>query len=115
MQKAVILFLQETSERQFDIGIVWRTIVNMAQAVLAHLPYIVIGVVVFSIFVLLSRLTKRVITSTMKRTRIDAALSYLLARMAAAGGVIFGFLVASVIIFPTFSPGDLIAGLGITS
>jgi small conductance mechanosensitive channel len=115
MKLIIFLLLQETSERQFDLGIVWRTIVSMAQAVLAHLPYLIIGAVVFSIFILLSRLAKRVIGSAMKRTRIDAALAYLLSRMASAGVVIFGFLVASVIIFPTFSPGDLIAGLGITS
>jgi small-conductance mechanosensitive channel len=115
MQSNLLFILQESTERRFDLGIVWRTIVSMAEAVLGHLPYLVVGIVVFSVFVLLSRLTKRLLTSGMKRTRVDAALSYLLARMASAAVVIFGFLVASVIIFPTFSPGDLIAGLGITS
>ena len=42
-------------------------------------------------------------------------LGELFARLAGALIGILGFLIASVVIFPTFQPGDLIAGLGITT
>src|SRR5688572_2268232 len=49
-----------------------------------------------------------------RRTRIDLTLADLLGRLAAAFTIILGLFVAAVV-FPTFNPGDLIAGLGITS
>jgi small-conductance mechanosensitive channel len=42
-------------------------------------------------------------------------LAEVLSRMIRAAMMVLTFLVAAVIVFPTFKPGDLIAGLGITS
>jgi small conductance mechanosensitive channel len=42
-------------------------------------------------------------------------LADLLGRLASAVIAMLGLLIAAVIIFPTFKPGDLLAGLGITS
>ncbi len=58
---------------------------------------------------------KRVLLTAGRRTRLDLTLADLLGRLASAFTIVFGLFVAAVVIFPTFNPGDLIAGLGITT
>ena len=50
-----------------------------------------------------------------KKWWIVDAEGMILGRLASAFTIILGLFVAAVVIFPTFNPGDLIAGLGITS
>ncbi|HEY7546060.1 MAG TPA: mechanosensitive ion channel family protein, partial [Blastocatellia bacterium] len=64
---------------------------------------------------IIGRIIKRVLLTLGKRTRLDLTLADLLGRIASGVSAILGVFVAAVIIFPTFRPGDLIAGLGITS
>lgn len=81
----------------------------------AQLPIIAVGVVVFLLFLFIASLVRRVISAAGGRARLDIMLSSLLARIGYLVTVILGFFVASVVIFPGLSPGDLIAGLGIGS
>ncbi len=99
----------------FDAGVVWRTLTDLGEGVLRRLPYIVMGVVVFISFLIIARVIKRVLISAGNRTRLDVTLADLLGRVASAVLIILGVFVAAVVIFPTFKPGDLITGLGITS
>lgn len=73
------------------------------------------GVVVFLAFVLAARILKSVLLTAGRRTRLDLTLADLLGRLASAFTIVLGLFVAAVVIFPTFNPGDLIAGLGITT
>jgi len=82
---------------------------------MAHLPYLILGAIVFVFFLVGARLIKSILITAGRRTRLDLTLADLLGRLASAFTIILGLFVAAVIIFPTFSPGDLIAGLGITS
>jgi len=82
---------------------------------MAHLPYLILGAIVFVFFLVGARLIKGILITAGRRTRLDLTLADLLGRLASAFTIILGLFVAAVIIFPTFSPGDLIAGLGITS
>lgn len=108
----ILLFLQNDS----SVNIVWRTLNNIAEGFLARTPYIIIGLIVFGIFWLIGRVIRKIIsTAGARSTRIDDTLAELLGRLAAALAIILGVFVAAVIIFPTFNPGDLVAGLGITS
>lgn len=100
---------------RFDPDVVWRTFAGLGESLLARLPYIVIGIVVFFVFLLAGRLVKRALLAAGRRTRLDLTLADLLGRIGSAVVTIFGLFVAAVVIFPTFRPGDLIAGLGITS
>ncbi len=104
-----------TETQGFDSNIVWNTISNITESFLARLPYIVIGVIVFGVFLLVARVVSGIIRTTGERTRLDRTLAELLGRLASAAIAIIGLFVAAVIIFPAFRPGDLIAGLGITS
>ncbi len=104
-----------TSPGEFDVRVVWRTIRGLGESLLARAPYIVIGIIVFLTFLLLARIVKRAIRTAGERTRLDVNLADLLGRLAMLVISALGIFVAAVVIFPTFKPGDLITGLGITS
>jgi small-conductance mechanosensitive channel len=113
-----ILGLQEStpvSSPSFDPDVVWRVFTQLGARFLTHLPYLIIGFVVFLLFLIAARLSKHILITTGRRIRIDLTLADLLGRLASAFTIVLGLFVAAVIIFPTFNPGDLIAGLGITS
>lgn len=91
------------------------TITNMIKGFWAQLPIIAVGIVVFLIFLFIASIVRRVIQAAAERARFDVMLASLLARIGFFITIIIGFFVASVVIFPGLSPGDLIAGLGIGS
>ena len=113
----MILSFQETPvpSRPFDPDVVWQVFSQLFARFIAHLPYLILGVVVFVFFLVAARLVKRILIAAGRRTRLDLTLADLLGRLASAFTIILGLFVAAVVIFPTFNPGDLIAGLGITS
>jgi small-conductance mechanosensitive channel len=113
----MILAFQETSvpSRPFDSDVVWQVFSQLFARLMAHLPYLIPGVVVFVFFLVAARLVKRILITAGWWTRLDLTLADLLGRLASAFTIILGLFVAAVVIFPTFNPGDLIAGLGITS
>ncbi|MGI8787119.1 MAG: mechanosensitive ion channel family protein [Pyrinomonadaceae bacterium] len=115
-----ILFLLQTpsplaAPRQFDPGIVWQTLRDLGNSLLAQLPYIVLGIIVFGVFLIIARIVKRLVHAAGTRTRLDVTLADLLGRIASLIIIILGIFVAAVVIFPAFKPGDLITGLGISS
>lgn len=111
------LGFQQTSTpaRPFDLDIVLQVFSQLFGRLMAHLPYLILGAIVFVFFLVGARLIKSILITAGRRTRLDLTLADLLGRLASAFTIILGLFVAAVIIFPTFSPGDLIAGLGITS
>jgi small-conductance mechanosensitive channel len=104
-----------TAPPPFDPDVVWQVFSQLGARLLAHLPYLVLGLVVFLIFLVAARVIKRILITAGRRTRLDLTLADLLGRLASAFTVVLGLFVAAVVIFPTFNPGDLITGLGITS
>lgn len=114
----LLVILQSPGNGQskgFDANVIWRTLSNLGQSLLARLPYIAIGLIVFAAFWVIAWIVKRVILTTGERTRLDVTLADLLGRLTWLILIILGGFVAAVVIFPTFKPGDLVAGLGITS
>ncbi len=114
------LFLLQTptpiiQPRDFDAGIIWQTLRDLGNGFFAQLPYIVLGIVVVGAFVVAAGIVSRVIRAAGERTRLDLTLADLLGRLASLLIIILGIFVAAVVIFPAFKPGDLVAGLGITS
>lgn len=98
-----------------SVGIVMRTLYGIAEGFLERLPFIALGLIVFAAFWIAGWILQRVINTAGERTRLDVTLARLLGRLATAAMMVLGLLVASVVVFPTFNPGDLVAGLGITS
>ncbi|HEX8265514.1 MAG TPA: mechanosensitive ion channel family protein, partial [Pyrinomonadaceae bacterium] len=112
----LLLFLQnEPADAGFDVDVIWNSLYAMFNSFLSRLPYIIVGIIVFLIFVVIARVVSRVIHTAGVRTRLDVTLADLLGRLASFVVTILGIFVAAVVIFPAFRPGDLIAGLGITS
>ena len=94
----------------------WRTVRDFLKGAVERLPYILIGIFIFFLFWLLAKLVRKIITNVAVRSHaIDDMLADLVARIASTLITIFGFLAASVAIFPSFKPADIITGLGITS
>jgi hypothetical protein len=112
MFSIMFLNLQDaTPSRPFDPDIVWQVFSQVFARLLGHLPYLILGVLVFVLFLVGARLIKRTLILAGRRTRLDLTLADLLGRLASAVTIILGLFVAAVVIFPTFNPGDLIAGL----
>lgn len=93
----------------------WQALLSLRDTVIERLPFVAVGVVIAAAFSLAGWLGKRVIKAAAHRAKFDAMLADLLGSVFTALAVVFGILVAFVVIFPTFHPGDMLAGLGITS
>lgn len=91
------------------------TLVALRDAVVDRLPVIGVALVVAAAFYVLGLAGKRVVRYAGRHTRLDPMLADLAGTVTSGLMAVLGFLVALVIVFPTFKPGDLIAGLGITS
>ena len=111
----LFLLQNEPADTGFNLNVIWNSLYGMFNSFLSRLPYIAAGIVVFVIFVIIAKIVSRVVHAAGTRTRIDGTLADLLGRLASFVIIILGIFVAAVIIFPAFAPGDLIAGLGITS
>lgn len=97
------------------VDILWQTLNGMWRGAIERLPFLAIAAVVVLAFWGVGRLTQSVLLAAGLRTRLDVTLARLLGRIAGAATFVLGVLVGAVIVFPGFSPGDLVAGLGITS
>ncbi len=92
-----------------------NTIVEMVNGFFAKLPVIAVGVIVFLIFFGIAYVVRRIVVAGTGKAGIDSMLSSLLARISYFVVIVIGFFVAIAVIFPTVTPGSLIAGLGIGS
>lgn len=118
MSAGIFLLLQGTSTektREFEPDTIWHTFNEIWTGFISHLPYIVIGLIVVFIFMMAARIVRSLIHAAGRRTRLDRNLALVLGRLASFGISILGIFVGAVVIFPAFRPGDLVAGLGITS
>lgn len=88
---------------------------GLAEGVVDRLPHLAVGLVVIVLFWLVGRLVRRIARTTGQRTRLDPQLATVFGTLAVATLTLLGVLVAAVVVFPTFKPGDLVKGLGITS
>jgi len=113
----MFLFFQqnETADGGFELNVIWNSMFGLLNSFLSRLPYIVVAVIVFGVFLIIARIVSRAVHDAGERTRLDITLAELLGRLASFVITILGIFVAAVIIFPAFKPGDLVAGLGITS
>ena len=84
----------------------------MADSFFARLPSLILAVLVFFIFYLLSIVVSRIIHSTTRKYRPN--LGVVFARLTGAATILFGFLVAFSVVAPSFQAGDLIKILGIS-
>ncbi|MBE9061704.1 mechanosensitive ion channel family protein [cf. Phormidesmis sp. LEGE 11477] len=84
----------------------------MIQGVIALLPNIAIGVVIFILFWIIGRVVRSFVRRQ-TRHRDTRNVGLVFGRLIQGGLVILGFLIAATVIFPNFNPADALAALGI--
>lgn len=92
-----------------------QTISDLISGFWAQVPYIVIGLIVFVLFLIAASIVRRIVKASIIRANYDSMIAALIARLGFYAIVIVGFFVAAVVIFPGMRPGDLLTGLGIGS
>jgi small conductance mechanosensitive channel len=117
--RPIYAFLQKTgpgaNSRSFDGSVILQSLLDLWTSFLAQLPYLLLGLIVFGVFVVLSRIVKRILGKAGRGTRLPPNLADLMARLGSALVILLGIFVAAVVVFPAFTPGNLVAGLGISS
>jgi small conductance mechanosensitive channel len=91
----------------------WESARHMAESVISRLPSLILGLVVFFLFYILSVIVGRLIRRTTRGHREN--LGTVFSRLVGAATVLLGFLVAFSIVAPSFQAGDLIKLVGIGS
>jgi small conductance mechanosensitive channel len=92
-----------------------KSVTLMVDGFFTLLPNLIIGIIVFIVFLQVANLVKRLVGALGGRAGLDPTLCQALGSLSSFATTIFGMLVVAAIIIPSFKPGNLIAGLGITS
>ena len=103
----------ENANQVKDVAL--SSIDNLANTIVGRLPYIVAGLLVLLLFYLIATIVRRIFLAGSRRTKLDKRLRILFSRLIVVFIVVLGIFTAFTVIIPTFSFGDLIAGLGFTS
>ena len=97
-----------------NFGLALQRIDSWLDGAIRLLPNIVVAVLVFAIFIGLAWLAKRLILKN-GRSRNRDNLGEVLGGFVKWTVLLLGFLFAATIVIPSLKPGDLIAGLGVSS
>ena len=97
------------------LNLVLDTVTNIGVSFIKHLPLIVAGLFVVLVFNFLANTMQSVVKRLTEGSGLDITLSSILASLTGIGVRILGLLVAAVVVIPSFDPGSLIAGLGLSS
>jgi small conductance mechanosensitive channel len=89
----------------------WDSAHHIVDSFFARLPALLLGIIVFLVFYVLSILVSRVIHRTTRKYRPN--LGVVFARLTGAATILLGFLVAFSVVAPSFQAADLIKILGI--
>jgi small conductance mechanosensitive channel len=93
----------------------WETIRKSLDAFFAALPNLIVGIILFLAFLAAAKHLQNLVVKVANRAGLDSTLAIVLGSLTRFAVGIGGFLVAAVVVLPGFSPGNLVAGLGITS
>ncbi|MBA3662326.1 MAG: mechanosensitive ion channel family protein [Gammaproteobacteria bacterium] len=95
-----------------NITTIWQKLNLILQNFLQALPIFAIGLFVFIIFFIAGKLARSIIKNVMiNRRHYNVAL--VIARLAQWGFILAGILISLAVIFPSITPADLLAGLGL--
>jgi small-conductance mechanosensitive channel len=97
------------------VEIIVQSVQAMIEGLLASLPQLVLALLVLLITPLVSRLIRSIVRRVMQRTKVRAALITLATNLISIGAWIVGGAIAIMIVFPSVTPAQFIAGLGIGS
>ena len=98
---------------RFDVNEVQQTVQRLIDGAIAMLPRLVLAAVIVLFFVIVAAGVRTVARRAAKRHGGYGALEIAIGRLAQAGVVLIGVLIAVTAAFPSFTPGDLVSTLGI--
>ncbi|MBV9343128.1 MAG: mechanosensitive ion channel, partial [Acidobacteria bacterium] len=91
----------------------WHTVETLVENFFLLLPQLILGIVVFSVFLVLALGVRWMVDRFARRYRQARNLSLVLGRLAQAVVLALGLLVAATVVAPSFHIADLIKVLGI--
>ena len=74
----MLLYFQEpeqTPVKTFDPDIIWQVFAQLTSTLLARVPYILLGLLTFVVFIIVARILKSILTTAGRRTRLESARS----------------------------------------
>ena len=96
-----------------DFSIAWKTAIKIANEIVALLPNIILGFVIFVLFLLAASLADSLTRRFVQKRRSHQGVALLLARLVHTSIVVIGFLIGLSVVAPSFQASDLIKLLGI--
>lgn len=96
-----------------DFSLAWDTVARLGEQFAAALPRFLLALLIILIAVIIGRLVRAGVRLSAARRREHYNLQLALGRLAMAGVILLGVLVAATAAFPNFTPADLIGALGI--
>lgn len=84
------------------------------QGLIAALPNVLIGLIVFAVFWFVAGLVRRAVQGLATRAGQTGGISLVFGRLASWGVITLGVLVAATIIFPTLTAASLFSALGVS-
>jgi len=88
---------------------------SMASAFFKSLPNLTIALVVLIVTLIAGRIIRAIVSAAMQRAHVRDALVTLARNLISILAWVVGIAIAMTVIFPSVSPSDIIAGLGLTS
>ena len=98
-----------------DFSRAWKTIIDIANGIIAGLPNFVLALILFGIFYVIARRVRQLVMYMTEKRKRARNLGVILGKLAQGSVIAIGLLVTLTILFPSFKPGDLIQLLGIGS
>ena len=96
-----------------DFSIAWQKINEMGRSFMAVLPNLIIGLVVFIIFLFAAKGVRSLVQRVVSSRQQSQSLTLLLSRLAYVLMLIIGILVTFTVMVPSFTPASLISALGV--
>lgn len=97
-----------------ELSAVWTRMQNLLQSFVVTIPNILIGLVVFLIFLGLARLARNAVTSLSQRAGQSKGIALVFSRIVSWLVLAVGVLVALTVIFPTLTAASLFGALGVS-
>jgi small-conductance mechanosensitive channel len=97
------------------VTLIIDTIAGLAQGFFERLPQIGIAIVVLVLTFVVARIIRGIVAAAMKRAKVRAALISLTTNLVGIAAWIGGVAIAVTVIFPSITPAQLVAGLGLTT
>ena len=91
----------------------WQQLISMVKGTIELLPNILIAIIVFILFWIIAKFSRRFIKNFTKRKQ-SRNLGLVLARLSQGFIILIGAFVALAIVIPSFKPGDLVQLLGVS-